>query len=201
MSSITTRPATHDDIPRMLEVFFSAFSSSPLNERCFPPSSQEVQDWQENLIQRNIDNKDDNYMIVAEQDSCILGWARWARREQPLPGKQIKRSTFPTSGDQETARHFFQANNDAAIKYIAGEKHWFLSTIAVAKEGQRRGVGSALMKFGVEKADEEGWMSYLNSSQEGKGLYGKFGFKVSGTSEFPELGMVQYHMRRESVKS
>ncbi|GKU00221.1 puromycin n-acetyltransferase [Fusarium langsethiae] len=201
MSSITTRPATHDDIPRMLEVFFSAFSSSPLNERCFPPSSQEVQDWQENLIQRNIDNKDDNYLIVAEQDSCILGWARWARREQPLPGKQIKRSTFPTSGDQETARYFFQANNDAAIKYIAGEKHWFLSTIAVAKEGQRRGVGSALMKFGVEKADEEGWMSYLNSSQEGKGLYGKFGFKVSGTSEFPELGMVQYHMRRESVRS
>ncbi|KAL6914230.1 hypothetical protein ACHAPO_008842 [Fusarium lateritium] len=201
MSSINIRPATHDDIPLMIQVFFSAFSSSPLNKRCFPPSSQEVQAWQEILIRRNIDNKDDNYMIVAEQDSCILGWARWARREQPLSGKQLKRSSFPASGDQETARNFFQANNDAAIKYIAGEKHWFLSTIAVAKEGQRRGVGSALMKFGVERADEEGWMSYLNSSEEGKGLYEKFGFNVSGTSEFVELGMVQYHMRREAARS
>jgi ribosomal protein S18 acetylase RimI-like enzyme len=44
-------------------------------------------------------------------------------------------------------------------------------------------------------------MSYLNSSGEGRGLYEKFGFEVIGTSEFPELGMVQYHMRREAVKS
>ncbi|KAL4723370.1 hypothetical protein ACLX1H_009866 [Fusarium chlamydosporum] len=200
MSSTTIRPATQDDVPRMVEVFFSAFSSSTLNERCFPASSPEVQVWQETLIQKNIDDKNGNYMIVAEQDSRILGWARWVRREQPPPAKNLACDTFPASGDQETARHFFQLNSDATIKYVAGEKHWFLSTIAVAKEGQRRGVGSALMKFGVERADEEGWMSYLNSSHEGKGLYEKFGFKVTGTSEFPELGMVQYHMRREAVR-
>ncbi|PTD04039.1 hypothetical protein FCULG_00001785 [Fusarium culmorum] len=196
MSSITIRPATQDDGPRMLEVFFSAFSSSPLNERCFPPSSPDVQAWQENLIQRNIEDKDDNYMIVAEQDSVILGWARWARREQPLSGKQIKSSSFPASGIKKLRGISSRRTTMQQLK-----KHWFLSTIAVAKEGQRRGVGSALMKFGVERADAEGWMSYLNSSQEGKGLYEKFGFKVSGTNEFPELGMVQYHMRREAVRS
>jgi hypothetical protein len=56
------------------------------------------------------------------------------------------------------------------------------------------------MKFGVERADAEGWMSYLNSSHAGKGLYEKFGFNVVGTTEFPVL-VVQYHMRREAVRS
>lgn len=201
MSSITIRPATHDDIPQMLDVFFSAFSSSPLNKRCFPPSSPDVQAFQTSFLQSSIDDKNDNFMLVAEDDGQILGWARWARRENPPRGKKLDASTFPASGDQATAVDFFQKNADATAKYVAGERHWFLSTIATAKEAQRRGVGSALMRFGVERADEEGWMSYLNSSGEGRGLYEKFGFKVIGTSEFPELGMVQYHMRRDAVKS
>ena len=200
MSPITTRSATSDDLPQMVEVFFSAFSDSPLNKRCFPESSPEVVAWQEEFIRKIIDDKNGNYVIVAEQDSRILGWARWARREHPPAAKNLERESFPSSRDQETARHFFQLNNNATIKYVAGERHWFLSTIAVAKAGQRRGVGSALMKFGVERADAEGWMSYLNSSHEGKGLYEKFGFEVVGTTEFPDLGMVQYHMRREAVR-
>ncbi|KAM0195545.1 hypothetical protein ACHAPA_002987 [Fusarium lateritium] len=201
MSPVTIRSATHDDIPRMVDVFFSAFSSSLFNQRCFPPSSPDVQAFQVSFLQSNIDNKNDNFMLVAEDDGQILGWARWARRENPSPGKKVDASTFPASGDQATAVDFFQKNADATAKYVAGEEHWFLSTIATAKEAQRRGVGSALMRFGVERADEEGWMSYLNSSGEGRELYEKFGFKVVGTSEFPELDMVQYHMRREAVKS
>lgn len=141
-------------------------------------------------------------MLVAEDDSQILGWARWVRRENPpLSGKQIDPSTFPASGDRATAADFFQRNADETFKHVAGEKHWFLSTIATAKEAQRRGAGSALMRFGVERADQDGWMSYLNSSGEGKGLYEKFGFRVVGTSEFPELGMTQYHMKREAVQN
>ncbi|KAF5673200.1 puromycin n-acetyltransferase [Fusarium heterosporum] len=201
MSSITIRPATHDDIPEMLNVFFSAFSSSPLNKRCFPPSSPDVQVFQTSFLQTSIDDKNENFMLVAEDNSQILGWARWARRGTPPRGKKLDPSMFPASGDQATATDFFQKNADATVKHVAGEKHWFLSTIATAKEAQRRGVGSALMRFGVERADEEGWMSYLNSSGEGRGLYEKFGFKVIETTEFPELGMVQYHMRREAVKS
>lgn len=202
MSPITIRPATPEDIPQMLAVFFSAFSSSPLNKRCFSPSFPDVQAFQTSFLQTNIDDKDDNFMLVAEDDSKILGWARWVRRENPpLSGKQIDPSTFPASGDQATAADFFQRNADATFKHVAGERHWFLSTIATAKEAQRRGVGSALMRFGVEKADREGWMSYLNSSSEGRGLYEKFGFRVVGTSEFPDLGMTQYHMKREAVQN
>ncbi|KAF4417628.1 Puromycin N-acetyltransferase [Fusarium austroafricanum] len=140
-------------------------------------------------------------MLVAEDNIQILGWARWVRREKPLASiKQLDPSAFPASGDQATAAHFFQKNADATFKHVDGEKHWFLSTIATEKEAQRRGAGSALMKFGVERADQEGWMSYLNSSGEGRGLYEKFGFHVVGTSEFPDLGMVQYHMKREAIE-
>ncbi|KAM0552023.1 hypothetical protein ACHAPJ_008133 [Fusarium lateritium] len=201
MSSIRIRPATHDDIPSMLSIFFSAFSASPLNARCFNPSAADVQAYQTSFLQTGIDDKNGNFMIVAEDDSQILGWARWVRKETPSSSKKVHPSMYPASGHRAVAAHFFQVNADATAKYVAGEKHWFLSTIATAKEAQRRGVGSALMKFGVERADEEGWMSYVNSSGEGKGLYEKFGYRVVGTSEFPDLGMVQHHMKREAAKS
>lgn len=77
------------------------------------------------------------------------------------------------------------------------QEYWFLSTIVTAPEAQRRGVGSALMRFGVDKADEEGWMSYLNASADGKALYERFNFVVVDSTSFGELGMTQYHMKRD----
>ncbi|KAF5022431.1 hypothetical protein F66182_5516 [Fusarium sp. NRRL 66182] len=182
----------------MLSIFFSAFSSSPLNTRCFPPSAPDVQDFQASFLKTNIDDRDGNFMVVAESGSRVVGWARWVRKETPSSsGKTIDASAYPASGDRALAAHFFQVNADATAEHVAGERHWFLSTIVTDQEVQRRGVGSVLMKFGVERADEEGWMAYVNSSVAGRGLYEKFGFRVVGTSEFPELRMVQYHMKRE----
>lgn len=41
---------------------------------------------------------------------------------------------------------------------------------------QRRGAASALLQWGINKADELGLPAYLESSAEGQGLYAKHGF-------------------------
>ncbi|KAF4469284.1 puromycin n-acetyltransferase [Fusarium albosuccineum] len=201
MASITIRPATQQDVSSMLSVYFSAFSSAPFQQRCLPPSDPEVQAYTTSRIEKSI-GAPGAHILVAESGSepGILGWVRWVRRPVPSPHVILSPSDYPAAGDQALAARFFQANADASAKYVAGEAHWFLSTIVTAKEAQGCGVGSALMQFGVARADDEGWMAYVNSSEEGKKLYKKFGFKVVGQSEFPELGTIQYHMKREANK-
>ncbi|KAM5352055.1 hypothetical protein ACJ41O_004778 [Fusarium nematophilum] len=208
--SIIIRRATKQDVPAMLDVFFSAFSSSALNQRCFPRSDPTVQTFWSSWIDKNIGADDDEatHMLVAEESSSgsgsgsdILGWARWVRKPVPSPPVTLSPAMYPPAGDPDLAARFFQANVDATADIVGGEAHWFLSIIVTAPEAQRRGVGSALMRFGVEKADDEGWMAYVNSSAEGRALYERFGFAVVGTSEFEELGMVQFHMRREAKKT
>lgn len=42
---------------------------------------------------------------------------------------------------------------------------------------QRRGAGSKCLEWGTAEADRLGLVSYLESSEEGRPLYEKFGFK------------------------
>ncbi|KAF4981818.1 hypothetical protein FZEAL_2445 [Fusarium zealandicum] len=202
MASITLRPAIEQDIPVMLTVYFSAFASSPLNARCFPPSDRDVQRFWSAWIEKNIAAPDTHVVVAEDTDGDMLGWVRWVRKSRQTSwaaaAAVIDPTTYPAVGDRALVARFFQANADATRGIVGDEAHWFLSMIVTAPEAQRRGVGSALMRFGVERADEEGWMAYVNSSKNGRGLYEKFGFQVVGQSEFEELGMVQFHMTREA---
>jgi GNAT superfamily N-acetyltransferase len=45
---------------------------------------------------------------------------------------------------------------------------------------QRRGAGSKCLEWGTAEADRLGLVSYLESSEEGRPLYEKFGFKEVG---------------------
>ncbi|RSL67114.1 hypothetical protein CEP53_003096 [Fusarium sp. AF-6] len=202
MASITIRPATEEDLTSMLSVYFSAFSASLFSKRCFPPTSPEVQTWTTSKLRSQI-GAPGNHIVIAESASgSVLGWARWVRRPA-APSKRVilSESDYPSSGDPALAVRLFQANADATYKHAAGEEYWFLSTIATDKDVQRCGVGSALMQFGVDKADEDGCMAYLNSSPEGKGLYEKFGFQIVDESEISGLNIVQYHMKRAAKSS
>jgi predicted N-acetyltransferase YhbS len=47
---------------------------------------------------------------------------------------------------------------------------------SVHPDHQRRGVGSVLLEYGVRKADELGIECFVEATDEGMGLYKKFGF-------------------------
>lgn len=51
-----------------------------------------------------------------------------------------------------------------------------LSTLIVAPECQRQGIGSKLLEQGLQQVDEAGLQCVLAASKEGLGLYKKFGF-------------------------
>ena len=60
------------------------------------------------------------------------------------------------------------------------EKTWYLKTLAVLPALQRKGVGTALVKWGMEQAAPHGEKVYVDSSYVGKPMYAKLGFKEVG---------------------
>ena len=194
--ALSLRPAAEEDLDELVEVFESAFTGSILNHHCFPPSDPESHENNVSLAKNGLPD-----IIVAYDPDTkrILGWARWVRREEPLPHTVITLDRFPASGDRDLARRFFQANVDVTGKIVGGRPHWFLSLLVVRREESGKGVGSALMHYGTGRADGEGWMCYVNSSLDGRRLYEKFGFETVEVSEF-EHGIATWHMKREPQK-
>lgn len=79
----------------------------------------------------------------------------------------------------------------------AAGPHWHLSVIAVDPEFQGRGIGSALMRPMLERADAEGLPCYLDTHQEANvRLYERHGFHVAERAEVPGHSVPVYGMVR-----
>ncbi|ATQ43391.1 GNAT family N-acetyltransferase [Caulobacter mirabilis] len=61
------------------------------------------------------------------------------------------------------------------------EPHWYLSMVGVDPSRQGQGLGGALLKAGLRRADAEGLPAYLESSSpRNVPLYERHGFEVTG---------------------
>lgn len=67
------------------------------------------------------------------------------------------------------------------------EPHWYLQTLSVRPSAQRRGVGTALIGPGLERADEAGVAVYLETQRYSNvPYYERFGFALSGEVSLPD---------------
>jgi GNAT superfamily N-acetyltransferase len=210
---VRLRPALAEDSVAMVAVLNNAFQDSPFHNRCFPPSDPGSQQELVNYVQKNLADPTSHIVVAdvistgtASGEPSIAGWARWVRRPLPAPDAKpapplvFTEEVYPAGGDPAFAARFFQANYDAMTRATKGQPVWSLSMMVVSKVHQRRGVASELMRFGVDKADREGWAAYVNASPEGKDLYERFGFRTVQRSDFGG-GIVSDHMKREAKRS
>ncbi|KAH6891048.1 acyl-CoA N-acyltransferase [Thelonectria olida] len=197
--SITLRPATLDDVPLMTQIYLNAFEHTTLSRLSFPSHEPQVAAYWADWIQAKI-NVPDTHMVLALLGRDVVGWARWVRvPAAPLPDPPLvfSAAVYPACGDGALAARFFQAAHNARRRLMGAREHWFLSMIMTRTDAQRNGVGSALMRYGCEKADEDGWQSFLNASRDGRPLYELFGFKSDDITAFDDIGQEMHHMTRE----
>lgn len=206
-NNVRLRVATTDDVSDMADIMMDAFRDTILSKKSFPESDPATRQHHVSWIENNL--KDPSSHLIVAQDASsssssparIAAWARWVRREPahpPGPRLVFTPDLYPASGDGAFAARFYQANYDATRRIVGDRVHWFLSIIVVSSDLQRRGFGSALMRFGVEKADEECLPAYVNGSPEGKALYEAYGFRTVESSTL-EGHFVGYHMLRDAV--
>ncbi|MGH0031803.1 MAG: GNAT family N-acetyltransferase [Myxococcota bacterium] len=76
--------------------------------------------------------------------------------------------------------------------------HWYLSTLGVAPEARRRGLGRALVARLADRADAAGVPCYLETDRpENLAFYEPAGFRVERESEI--LGVRVWHLTRPAV--
>jgi ribosomal protein S18 acetylase RimI-like enzyme len=67
------------------------------------------------------------------------------------------------------------------------QPHWYLNTLSVDPAAQGRGIGSALIAPGLERADSEGLGAYLETQRRANiPFYRRFGFEEVGEISLPD---------------
>lgn len=69
-----------------------------------------------------------------------------------------------------------------------------LNAITVDEEHRRKGIGKALVQWGIDRANEEGKQVWLIATTDGKRLYDSMGFSLIGTGS--RCGEAQHLMHR-----
>jgi ribosomal protein S18 acetylase RimI-like enzyme len=82
-------------------------------------------------------------------------------------------------------------------KYVP-EPHWYLLIVGVDPALQGKGLGSALVKEGLARADDTRCPCYLETSEERNlAFYERLGFVVVGTAPLGKGAPPGWAMRRE----
>jgi ribosomal protein S18 acetylase RimI-like enzyme len=80
--------------------------------------------------------------------------------------------------------------------HLPDEPHWYLDHIAVAPQRQGEGVGSALIRFGLERASADGVPAFLETARERNvALYEHLGFRTVSFGSLPGGGPMIWFMR------
>jgi predicted N-acetyltransferase YhbS len=78
--------------------------------------------------------------------------------------------------------------------------HWYLAVMGVAPEWQGKGLGTALMRPGLDEIDAASLPAYLESSTpRSRALYERNGFEVTGELNLPRGGPPVWLMWRDAT--
>jgi ribosomal protein S18 acetylase RimI-like enzyme len=180
VSGSTVRIATAADAPALAAALARAFHDDPLAEFSHPRAAVREKRLEFFFAGR--------LRTLIEDELCFCdadrrGAALWAAPDRwHVPPREALR--------------MLRLLNRRAPPLLAGfarveklhprEPHFYLSTLGVEPDAQRRGLGSKLMAPMIERCDREGVPAYLESSKESNvDFYARHGFRVTEQMRFP----------------
>lgn len=197
-------PAHEDDIDRLMEIQFSAFEHDPIHPILYPgdhfsPSVRKAAG--ERAIYKWREDSNTRFMkCVDRQTGLALGFAKWKfylneRSHEDYSKRPVV--DWTTGRQKEVAENVLNANAAMREKVWKGKPHiskcyeanpeerermlcakvqLVLGLLCVHRDYQRRGVGKALVQWGLKQAKAVGLPAYLEASPDGFHLYCYLGF-------------------------
>ncbi len=102
-------------------------------------------------------------------------------------------------------REFLSATrSDSQLHYLHGEimerPHWYLWALAVDPDKQGKGIGTALLRHGAQKAQAQGMPCYLETHDEGNlPFYMREGFSLVRAAQIPGSDLRLWCLVREPI--
>jgi GNAT superfamily N-acetyltransferase len=174
--SLKLRKATASDAASLTGIYFSAFSVDAISLLVFPRNESSYKFWHDMIIEEMAELTS-NYVCIYDSSlpsQPVVAFAKWNSPSAPPPSDELQ--TWPIGSDSALANHFF-GNLLKKHKEIMGErKHWYLELVAARPDYQGKGAAGQLLRWGLERADEDGVETFLEASPDGRPIYEHFGF-------------------------
>ncbi|MFE0874165.1 GNAT family N-acetyltransferase [Streptomyces smyrnaeus] len=187
------RPAGSKDVPVALRTLTRAFADYAFTRHVVAADGhlQRVARFQELFLTRI--GIPYGQVWVADGGQAVAVWTTPDR--DPSPGfAEVGPQLEELAGDRAFA---FESAERALTPHRPAEPAWFLATVGVDPAAQGCGLGSAVVRAGLEAADLAGQPAFLETSAERNvAFYQRLGFTVTAEVDLPDGGPRTWAMLR-----
>ncbi|KAK0264935.1 hypothetical protein LTR57_000162 [Friedmanniomyces endolithicus] len=179
----TLHPLLPPDIPRSTDIYFAAFQN-PHSLACWPRNVPAVRTWWGTMILTELHEPGSQWLKAVSDDDTgeVAGFCKWRRFGE---GEEVGTGLpeWPEGADARLCAETFGGWVGRHPGLMGGRAHWYLEILATDPKYQGQGAGSQLMRWGLERADQEGVEAYLEASPDAVRLYEHFGFREAARTD------------------
>ncbi|KAI0170702.1 acyl-CoA N-acyltransferase [Pestalotiopsis sp. NC0098] len=179
---ITIAQATLEDLPALAEVNRSSYSdeaASRFAHKNWRDEKHMYEFFKGRLSGRFNDEATQVLKAVDRDTDKIVGFACFTletgNETGPTPTAMMAQKMPPSMNKDFIVAAGTEMEN--LREHMRGEKHYYLSTFAVASECQGRGIGSQLLQYCLEISDKASLPCWLIAFPASYQLYLRFGFE------------------------
>ncbi|MFE0809694.1 GNAT family N-acetyltransferase [Streptomyces sp. NPDC058848] len=187
------RPATPEDVPAAVRTLARAFADYPFTRHVVAADdhTERVRRFQELFLTRVA--MEYGRAWVTDDGRAVAAWTTPER--DPGPGfAEVAPLVGDLAGDRAAA---LESAGQALAPHRPAGPVWFLATVGVDPDAQGAGLGTAVLRPGLEAAERAGFPAFLETSDEGNvRFYARLGFEVTAEVTLPDGGPRTWCMRR-----
>ncbi|MEM9489690.1 MAG: GNAT family N-acetyltransferase [Myxococcota bacterium] len=200
--NVTIAKASLHEHATVTDILAEAFHDDPVMRYAFrrPEMIRPMYD----AVFRHIYAGFDCSFYATDETGAALGCALWAKPGQMYSKVSLRLMLrlawmFIRRGELRAFKRM-AAVDTIQKRYYLSEPHYYLLAIGVRRVHKGRGVGSALLRHILDRADDERVAAYLeNSNEKNLPLYQRYGFAVIGVENLPDGGPPLWFMRRPAA--
>ncbi len=170
--------ADRDRMPALAAVLARAFLDDPIIRWPLPDDADDVEDRVRSMFTwAYVDLADLGMVWETAGGDGVAVWVPPGGAEQLIESDQHVREQLATLTDDDGRR--YGVLWDWIEAQLPDEPHWFLDALGVEPGRQSRGIGTALVRWGLDRAAADGVPVTLETGRlETVRYYDRFGFRV-----------------------
>ena len=193
---VPVRPAVSSEVPGLAGVLARAFAADPMVR--WPMVTDDELPARIRTVFEIVDTAyaGEGWLYVAGEEFGVMSLLPpgTAGREQEIADAVAPAIAALTPDGGERYERFWAWIGSL----LPPEPHWLLDQVAVEPSAQGRGIGGAMLRFAIERAERQGLPLCLETGVPGNvPLYERFGFRVIHAADAPDSGPRIWFMRRD----